>query len=709
MYYSIKLIHIVLLSLIVQLAIFNNSYANFICKKKEVREISGKGATLKKIKRTAQYYERIENYDEAIKQYKLYLNKKPSDEKVIQRLSMLNYQERNYELACIYFEKLIKVPSKKYKDEQLYYAKSLMVQKRYKEALDILAYLKRDPRGFSDRNSQFLVKNYIKACETNLEVKKEEYIEVISINPVDALNTPYHDVNARLIDENTLLYTSYFFPDSNTNRIFEEKDNPHRSLIIAKKEKDIWGNSTALDWPLNEKNTDTENGVYNAGNTRFYFTRSRKNWKGKTISEIYACDKEDDEWGFPEKLPYPINDENFTNSQPAIGIDIRTQKEIIYFISDRTRGQGGLDIWYSEYNSSTNTYSEPRNAGRQINTAGNEITPFCNNENNELYFSSDGLPGFGGYDIFKTRGNESNWIKPIQLKYPINSSFDDIYLSTSLEDNNKGFFSSNRPAGYQPDSTACSYCEDIYSYTIEKTSVNFIKGIVLNETDIDFYDILTSKMKLETQLKKDNDPISGVSVLLYEKDDENKGILIAQKETDSKGEYLFKSDPGKDYEIVVKNLGHFDKKERFSTKRITQQDTLFIKDIYINYIEPDLKLSANILFEFGKAKLSKEGCNYIDTTLFPVLNLMPNAIVEIGAHTDSIGTAEYNFHLSDKRAEVIMRYLIAKGISKDRIVSRGYGESFPIAPNSFPDGSDNPEGREANRRTEIKIIGSLKM
>jgi len=704
MYHSIKLVISIFSFLIVQLAITNNIYANTEYRSLKNTESFGKDTTLKKILRTALYYERIENYTGAIEQYKLYLQKYKYNEKVVQRLSMLNYQQRNYAQACIYFEKLIKFPSKKYKDEQLYYAKSLMVQKRYKEALNVLEYLRKDPRGFSDRNSQFLIKTYTIACENNLEEKKKEYNEVITVKSIDELNSPYHDVNARLIDESTLLYTSYYFPDPDKG-LFIEKKIPHRCLILATKEGEKWGNIRPVDQPLNEKNMETENGVYNADNSRFYFTCSRRNWKGVTISEIYVCEKNEDGWGFPQKLPYPINDENYTNTQPAIGVDIRYQKEIIYFVSDRIKGVGGLDIWYTVYDSLTNTYSEPRNAGRQINTVGNEITPFCNNEDNELYYSSDGLPGLGGYDVFKTRGSEARWMKPIQMKYPINSSFDDIYLSTSFDDNNIGFFSSNRPA----DSLDCTCCEDIYSFSIDEASVNYIKGFVLNRTDSDFYDILTTKMKIETKLKKDGDPIAGISVLLYEKEDEKNTVLIAQKETNSQGEYLFETDPGKDYEIVVRNLGHFDKKERVSTKRITNQDTLFIKDIYINYIEPNLKLSANILFEFGKAKLSKEGCDYIDTTLFQVLNLMPNAIVEIGAHTDSVGTAEYNLHLSEKRAEEVMKYLILKGIIRERIVSKGYGESFPIAPNSFPDGSDNPEGREANRRTEIKIIGALKI
>jgi OOP family OmpA-OmpF porin len=115
----------------------------------------------------------------------------------------------------------------------------------------------------------------------------------------------------------------------------------------------------------------------------------------------------------------------------------------------------------------------------------------------------------------------------------------------------------------------------------------------------------------------------------------------------------------------------------------------------------------NIHFDFNKATLTADAKTSLDTSIFKLMNENPEIIIEIGAHTDSKGDDKYNMNLSQKRAESVVNHLASKGIAAKRIIAKGYGETKPIAPNQNPDGSDNPEGRDKNRRTEFKVIGKI--
>jgi outer membrane protein OmpA-like peptidoglycan-associated protein len=129
--------------------------------------------------------------------------------------------------------------------------------------------------------------------------------------------------------------------------------------------------------------------------------------------------------------------------------------------------------------------------------------------------------------------------------------------------------------------------------------------------------------------------------------------------------------------------------------------------IYVNILSDKPIVLRNVYYELDKSELSTLAKNAIDSTLFELMQKATDIIVEVSAHTDSIGNAEYNKKLSQDRAENVVKYLVSKGINKKRLVAKGYGSEKPIAPNKKPDGSDNPEGREKNRRSEFRVIGTL--
>ena len=162
-----------------------------------------------------------------------------------------------------------------------------------------------------------------------------------------------------------------------------------------------------------------------------------------------------------------------------------------------------------------------------------------------------------------------------------------------------------------------------------------------------------------------------------------------------------------DYYISVKDYNNREKVLAFTTNGITHSDTLHLDPIIIGALPSRSFVVENIYYDFAKYNLRNESKIVIDTTIYKILNAYPKIIVEISSHTDSVGTDESNMILSQNRAQSVVNYLIQKGISPERLVAKGYGESMPIAPNSNPDGSDNPEGRQKNRRTEFRVIGHI--
>jgi outer membrane protein OmpA-like peptidoglycan-associated protein len=153
--------------------------------------------------------------------------------------------------------------------------------------------------------------------------------------------------------------------------------------------------------------------------------------------------------------------------------------------------------------------------------------------------------------------------------------------------------------------------------------------------------------------------------------------------------------------------GYFHQDVPFSTETIEKSDTVKLADLWLGKIPDEPIVIKNVYYPFDKAHLTPETQTVIDTTIYQILIDNMELVVEISSHTDSKGSESYNQSLSQKRAESVVNYLIKKGIAKDRLVPKGYGESAPLVANENEDGSDNEENRAKNRRTEFKVIGII--
>lgn len=649
----------------------------------------------KELKRKARISYRNGFVYDAIDYYQSYIDLASEDVKSTYRLAYLYYQTRNYELAHAYFDTVIHKQPKKYPLSLYYNGQVLMSLESYEEATENFLQFRRAYRGRRDpeklrRSAQLYLKN---AEWAENHIDSIANVTITHLN--SSINQPHIEFGPVLYNENALVYGS-LRPDS------ANKQSAYRKLYTAKNHNGEWQFESSFDDKINKGKLHTGNAVFAEDGTHMYFTRCEENWQGKTICSIYKSENIEGQWQEPEKLPYPVNDDNYTSTQPAIGNNLRRGTEVLYFVSDRPGGKGGLDIWYTEIDTRTGEYRDPRSLGRSVNSYADECCPYYDMENRTLYYSSKGHPGFGGFDIFKSTGSRSRWTDASPLPKPINSPFDDTYFIP--QNSTKGLFTSNRSGSLNMTNGSC--CDDIYAYKYNECIKVSISGKVVNQTSYDFFDELNERYHLGLEYPEDGKPVEGVSVFVYHSDSVQDEVLVSQTKTNKEGIYDLELDAGKDYSVIVKNYGLFDKRIRISTKGVNCLDTLNIGLSSINYI-PEITVRVNVYYGHDKSKLTKQAQRTIDTAFMPLFDLIPNAIIEIGSHTDSTGSDSYNIKLSQRRSESVVNYLVDKGISMDRLIAKGYGESRPIAPNTNPDGTDNPHNRQLNRRTELKIVGEI--
>jgi outer membrane protein OmpA-like peptidoglycan-associated protein len=362
--------------------------------------------------------------------------------------------------------------------------------------------------------------------------------------------------------------------------------------------------------------------------------------------------------------------EKYSEMHPAIN----KAGTLLVFSSNRPGGKGGFDLFFSQRKNLADTWSEPRPLSVNINSYGNEVFPYLSADGN-LYFSSDGLAGFGGLDIYKVAviGAATDGASVEHLGFPINSSNDDfgwIQDSTALT----GYFTSDRGTGD----------DNIYKFVHSlQTRFHHIKGTVKD--------------------RKGKNPLNGATVFLLNK--RTKEVLV--RKTNEEGEYLFDvKDLGvyvikaveEDCKDVEMKINVFTNKGRDVTFEVP-------KPIYLEKIPKENWVLDDMLYDFNQWKVTKENQAPLDEVV-RILKKFP-IVVELGSHTDSRGSVEYNLELSRKRAEAAVDYIIAQGVDPSRITARGYGKS-KLKADCGDDGEECEKTvHRLNRRTEIKIVEEL--
>ena len=609
------------------------------------------------------------------------------------RLGKALYSSRDYERAEFFFKEAYELGPKLFPDAQYYYAQCLKRNGQYNRAIDEFQYVRARYKGPSRDKIRAWSRKEIEACDYALDEKRKKpkfIIEHLNNN----INSYYSDFAPVIIDNQTLLYSSL-----KTDTIIAHNDeNRFTNLYISNKVNKEWGTSRIFDNLEMESEGHLANGSYSIDKKRFYFSFCKYQGLAKASCKIYVSSYIDDldTWTEPEELDKNINLPRSNNTQPSIG-RYKDGNEVLYFVSDREDGVGGKDIWYCVINENEK-YEEVKNCGKRINTDRDEFSPYYDNKSSSLYFSSEGHPGFGGFDVFNATGIGKRWQRPVNLGYILNSALDDVYFTVNSK-GDQGFFASNRKGGLSLRHATC--CDDIYSFKY----LNIIE------------------LKLNGAIKVNNDTApelkNKIQLSFYFSDSIGENQIMIEQLNLKGRKFNFEIRDNKCYTIkAIAEQDSFGYKgeNTFCTFGITKSGTID-KTIELDLFEKSQNYDIDEIefnkpyplinaISFNKYRLDKKSkAGLYDLLLF--LKENETLVIKIISHTDNLGTEAYNLKLSTRRAESVVKYLISKGVSKERLSFEGRGESEPIAPNTFEDGTDNPDGRMINRRTEFMVIDRL--
>lgn len=495
--------------------------------------------------------------------------------------------------------------------------------------------------------------------------------------------------NAKLFNSRRADFSPMFNGDilyfTTTN---EKVTGTNRSEITGMKKSDIWmakkneqGQWMRPEPVEGELNSEMDEGIVSFspdGNT-MYLTKARRSPTSNTSVEIFTSQRSDAQWSAPVK--YEITGDTISSfGHPAVSPD----GTYLYFSSDMP-ANGGKDIWRINLKEPAGSLE---NLGEEINTEGNEEFPYMLTDS-IMYFSSDGHPGLGGLDIFKAVLQPDGHWTVSNMGVPLNSSGDDFGMTFDKKaDIPMGFFSSNRgdARGY----------DHLYSFELPDLKV-VLEGWV---TDLD------------------EEPLEGAIVRIVGTDGTNERTA-----TRPDGTYTFNLQPGVSYAMMAGARGFLNARQEFSTDTAKVDAEYGIDFMLASLSKPNIV--ENIFYDFDRATLRPESTQALDE-LVTLLRDNPNITIQMTSHTDRHGSEEYNMDLSDRRAKSVVDYLIAAGISPERLQYQGYGKSRPktvtkrvnrLYPQfnegdvlteefilALPEEADREEADQINRRTEFNVL-----
>lgn len=453
-------------------------------------------------------------------------------------------------------------------------------------------------------------------------------------------------------------------------------ENPNKSsLYTASLQGNQLGALSPLNIPAGTPGWNTGAASVSADGQWLYFTQWKKE-NGQTVSQIWMARKNGVSWGNPE-LANALNSTGSNSKQPFCSAD----GKYLYFSSDRKNGKGGFDIWVAALDAQGKP-GTPINAGAMVNTPGDEIAPYYQSSSTTLVYSSNGKGGMGGFDLFSVEGKENEWIHPLNLGHPVNSSRDDIYFYAAENQSilARALVGSDRGTG-------C--CLETYQVT-KKPKTQSMSGTILD--------------------CKTGSPLADVEVILKQ-----NGKAIAQTTTNDQGQYRFQmeGESAKGLSVQLKKVEFSDTTQSLITSTIDETDLLADRIAFepgcIAAIEPPpveklvirVEDVVTVYFDFDKHNLKSPAVAKLDS-IYTVLLENPGATIQISGYTDGLGTEDYNKVLSDKRARACANYLIQKGIDPVRISFVSFGACCPVEMELL-NGRDNPDGRSKNRRALINV------
>ena len=659
----------------------------------------GFGKAMESVRRGDEYFDSqsLGGYNKAIDEYLSAYSYNPKCAELNYKIGVCYLFSQEKKKAIQYLEKANELNKNVSFDIEYEIGRAYQVNTEYEAALEHYTAFKNTDYENSIKKmklnkDEYNVEARIKECENAIKFN-EEPVRAFIDNLGPNINTKYSDYGPVIsTDESMMIFTSR--REGSTGGELELDNQYFEDLYISYNEgKDRWSQAINMK-TLNTKEHDASVGLSPDGSILYTF-------KGTPDGNLFESKLKGDDWSKPKELNKNINTKYHETS-----ISISSDGKIIYFVSERPRDEfgtpskGGKDIFYSERNAKGD-WGPARNIGAPINTEFDEEGVFIHPDNRTMYFSSKREGTIGGYDIFYSeRDDEGNWGEPVNMGVPVNTPEDDVFFIVA-GNGRFAYISSAREGGYG--------MQDIWKITFLGPERPMIAGTEDNLIACSSTSVQTVVQQETVEVKKvrltimkgtitDADTDKPVEAHIEIVDLDTDEIYTTAESNGSTGKYLISLPSGKNYGITVKVEGYLFHSENVNVPAATSYQEL-IKDIKLKPIDVGAKIVlSNIFFDFNKATLRDISKTELNNLTKLLVEDYPNMVIEIGGHTDNVGSLDYNTKLSTNRAKSVVEYLIKNGVAKERLSYKGYAYQEPIAPN------DTEEGRQKNRRVEFKII-----
>ncbi|MBO7134607.1 MAG: PD40 domain-containing protein [Bacteroidales bacterium] len=602
--------------------------------------------------------------------------------------------------AISYLEKAYKLNKEVCFDIKYLIGRAYQITNRFEEAIKHYTDFKNtdyeaQAKKLKIDKNKYDVDARISECR-NAEKFNETPTRVFIDNLGANINSRYADYGPVIsTDESMMIFTSR--REGSTGGEMDYDNQYFEDLYISYNEGDNkWAPAMNMK-SINTDNHDASVGLSPDGSILYTFN-------GTPDGNLYESKLKGENWSKPKALGKTINTKYHETS-----ISISSDGKTLYFVSERpkdefgTPSKGGKDIFVSE-KTTKGEWGPARNIGAPINTEFDEEGIFIHPDNRTMYFSSKREGTIGGYDIFYSElDDDGNWSEPVNMGIPINTPEDDVFFIVT-GNGRYAYISSDREGsiGMQdiwritflaPEKPMLTGTED----NLIACSNSSIQTIVKQEI-VEVKKVRLTIMKGTITDAETGDPLeSSIEIVDLEKDE----IYATLSSNASTGKYLISLPSGKNYGITARTEGYLFHSENVNVPATSSYQEI-IKDIKLKAINVGATIIlSNIFFDFNKYTLRDISKAELDNLVRLLTVDYPKMVIEIGGHTDNVGSLESNTRLSANRAKAVVDYLISHGVEKERLSYKGYAYQQPI------DTNDTEEGRQKNRRVEFKVI-SLK-
>ncbi len=594
-------------------------------------------------------------FGNAINLFKMALDKDPNFLDAMLVLGDISYDLKRFDKSAEYYQMQIDANPNFFSGTYMNLAKALYRNGDYEKA-----------KGNIDKYLEFPARNEVaQRVARDMKVRIYRAAELkaspVPFDPkkLDGVNSKWEDYHPSItVDGQTMLFTRKDSVGVVRGRTMLKED-----LYYAKRDEKTgdWSQAMNFGTPINTKYFNEGAQCIAPDGQSMFITICNKD-DGMGGCDLYYAEKHGNRWSEPKNLGRPVNS-NKWDAQPSLSSDGRT----LFFTSARPGGKGKMDIYMSRRDS-LGKWSAP--ISLDINTEGSELTPFIHSDGRTFFFASDGIPGLGGFDLYVVKIDEDgNFGKPENLGYPINTNKDNHGMIVGP---------SGRYAYFSSEGEGQGSDLDLYSFELPEKlraeRVGYAKGKVI--------DLSTKK---------------GIQAEFELIDLETGERILSSRSDDKDGSFLVSLPSHRNYALNVSKPGYLFYSENISLKDATESEPL-LHDVELQPIEKGSKVVLNnVFFETASFELKNESRVELNK-LARFLKKNPGVRIEIGGHTDDVGSDVNNQRLSENRARAVRDYVTGHGVEASRLTFKGYGESKPIASNK------TEEGRAKNRRTEFMVI-----